>query len=137
MKQQKHNVQIVFPKGPSARREPPRKIKFILILHEYTSRQKHLKIPTGCLQGGHNCMGRREGSPKCINKTMRNTQKSPTKPSISFLFRQTVQGSEGFNKLYKASSSRRPLSVCVPGRGATLYDDLLTQDPPQPGPATD
>lgn len=39
---------------------------------------------------------------------------------MSFLFGQTVQASEGFNKLYKASSSRRPLSLFVFQAGESL-----------------
>lgn len=29
-----------------------------------------------------------------------------------------------------------PRSVYIPGRAVPLHDDLLTQDPPEPGPAT-
>lgn len=66
-----------------------------------------------------------------VKYQLRLNNTNTTKPSMSFLFGQTVQASEGFNKLCKASSSRRPLSsVCVPGRGVALHDDLLTQDPP-------
>lgn len=61
-----------------------------------------------------------------------------TKPSMSFLFAQTVQASEGFNKLYEASSSRRPLSLFVFQAGESLCMTLYWRKiPPQPGPATD
>lgn len=109
-------------KGTLSYRNPRGKIEFSRSHSARTHKQAggNCRLSIGCLPACNNYYQRKmRESPKCKNTTMTNTQKTPTKPSTSFLF-QTVQGSEGFNKLYEASSSRRPLALFVFQAGEPL-----------------
>lgn len=58
---------------------------------------------------------------------------------FSLLLLPSAVAVEESTKVLRFKSKSRqtvPLCVYIPGRAVPLHDDLLTQDPPEPGPAT-
>lgn len=57
---------------------------------------------------------------------------------IIFFTGTTIRGSTRRTHQRLKSNRKQTVALCVyiPGRAVPLHDDLLTQDPPEPGPAT-